>query len=90
MINLSQKDLEQLQRKGVSQEKVNNQIATFKAGIPFVNLIKAAVVSDGILQFSEEEQAENIAYFEGTRGDLELFKICACFRGRVQNVQSHL
>ncbi|WP_422349285.1 DUF4301 family protein [Flagellimonas sp.] len=74
MINLSQKDLEQLQRKGVSQEKVNNQIATFKAGIPFVNLIKAAVVSDGILQFSEEEQAENIAYFEGTRGDLELLK----------------
>ncbi|MEX0360700.1 MAG: DUF4301 family protein, partial [Allomuricauda sp.] len=74
MIDLSQKDLEQLQKKGVSQEKVNNQIATFKAGIPFVNLAKAAIVSDGILQFSEEEQAENIAYFEGTRGDLELLK----------------
>ncbi|WP_420401098.1 DUF4301 family protein [Flagellimonas sp.] len=74
MINLNQKDLEQLQKKGVSQEKVNNQIATFKAGIPFVNLLKAAVVSDGILQFSEAEQAEHIAYFEGARGDLELLK----------------
>ncbi|TMU55400.1 DUF4301 family protein [Flagellimonas algicola] len=74
MINLSQNDLEQLQKKGVSQEKVNNQIDTFKAGIPFVNLVKAAIVSDGILQFSATEQAANIAYFEDARGALELLK----------------
>lgn len=74
MINLNQKELEQLEKKGVSQEKVLNQIATFKAGIPFVKLVKAAVVSDGILRFTEAEEAENIAYFEGARGNLELLK----------------
>ncbi len=74
MIDLSQKDLEQLGKKGISQEKVINQIATFKAGIPFVGLNKAAVVGDGILRFSEKEQNDLIQYFEDTRGTLQLLK----------------
>ncbi|SHG51738.1 DUF4301 family protein [Flagellimonas flava] len=74
MIDLSQKDLEQLQKKGISKEKVEQQIETFTAGIPFVNLKKAAIVGDGILRFSEEEQKELVNYFEEKRGDLELLK----------------
>ncbi|KQC30917.1 DUF4301 family protein [Flagellimonas eckloniae] len=74
MIDLSQKDLEQLEEKGISKEKVAAQIETFKAGIPFVKLVKAAVVSDGILRFSNEEQNEIIQYFENFRGGLELLK----------------
>ncbi len=74
MIDLSQSDLEQLQKKGISKEKVATQIETFKAGIPFVKLVKAAVVSDGILRFSEQEQNEIIQYFEDSRGGLELLK----------------
>ena len=54
MIELSPKDLEQLDSKGISKEKVANQIETFKEGIPFVNLSQAAVVGNGILRFSEK------------------------------------
>ncbi|MEX0314907.1 MAG: DUF4301 family protein [Allomuricauda sp.] len=74
MSDLSQKDLAQMEKKGISQSKVENQIATFKAGIPFVNLEKAAVVSDGILRFSEDEQKELIQFFDDERRGLDLLK----------------
>ena len=74
MIELSPKDLEQLDSKGISKEKVANQIETFKEGIPFVNLSQAAVVGNGILRFSEKERLDLIQYFEDNRGALELLK----------------
>ncbi|MFN3138587.1 MAG: DUF4301 family protein [Allomuricauda sp.] len=74
MIELSPKDLEQLDSKGISKEKVANQIQTFKEGIPFVHLTQAAVVGNGILRFSEKERLDLIQYFEDNRGALELLK----------------
>nr|WP_293304151.1 DUF4301 family protein [Allomuricauda sp.] len=74
MIDLSSKDLEQLENKGISKEKVANQIETFKEGIPFVDLMKAAVISNGILRFSEKEQEGLVQYFEQNRGHLDLLK----------------
>ncbi|GLU43511.1 DUF4301 family protein [Allomuricauda sp. NBRC 101325] len=74
MIELSPKDLEQLDSKGISKEKVINQIETFKEGIPFVNLAQAAVVGNGILRFSEKEHDELVNYFETNRGSLDLLK----------------
>tara|TARA_R110002012_G_scaffold11597_4_gene52167 strand:+ start:4711 stop:6246 length:1536 start_codon:yes stop_codon:yes gene_type:complete len=74
MIELSSKDLKQLDSKGISKEKVQNQIQTFKEGIPFVELSQAAVVGNGILRFSEKEQLDLIQYFEDNRKNLELLK----------------
>ena len=74
MIELSPKDLEQLDSKGISKEKVNNQIQTFKEGIPFVQLSQAAVVGNGILRFSEKKQLDLLQYFEDNRKELELLK----------------
>ena len=51
-----QKDLEFLKSKGIAPEKVQDQIATFKQGIPFVALSKAAVIGDGIIRLNESEQ----------------------------------
>lgn len=74
MIEFSPDDLKQLESKGISKEKVLNQIETFKLGIPFVKLKKAATVSDGILRFSEKEQEELVHYFEDSRKSLDLLK----------------
>ena len=74
MIELSPKDLEQLDSKGISKEKVANQIQTFKEGIPFVQLSQAAVVGNGILRFSEKEQLDLLQYFEDNRKELDLLK----------------
>ena len=74
MITLSPKDLEQLDSKGITKEKVIRQIETFKEGIPFVKLVKAAVVGNGILRFSDKEQNDLVQYFEDHRGNLDLLK----------------
>lgn len=74
MVELDSKDLDQLASMGISKERVLAQVETFKRGIPFVHLDKAAVVGHGILRFSPGEQRELIAYFEAHSGQLELLK----------------
>ncbi|MEX0275179.1 MAG: DUF4301 family protein [Flavobacteriaceae bacterium] len=70
----TEQDLQLLSSKGISKEKVLDQIDIFKEGIPFVKLNKAAVVGDGILRFSEGEERELIGDFESKRKDLDLLK----------------
>ncbi|MEM8999391.1 MAG: DUF4301 family protein [Bacteroidota bacterium] len=74
MIDFLENDLEQLGKKGISKAKVLSQIETFKAGIPFVTLEKAAVVSNGILRFSKEEQHGLTQHFEKYSQNLKLLK----------------
>ncbi len=74
MIEFSPEDVKQFEEKGISREKVFAQIETFKEGIPFVNLKKAAVVGDGILRFSDVEEKDLISYFENASQGLNLLK----------------
>ncbi len=74
MVQFSERDLQQLKEKSISEEMVLKQIETFKEGIPFVALKKAAVVDDGIERFTEAEHKKLIEYFEGHRKNLKLKK----------------
>lgn len=74
MIQFTDQDLEQLRQKGISKEKVLNQVETFKAGIPFVNLIAAAVLDKGINKYSTEEEKDLIALFQSKKESLQLLK----------------
>ncbi|WP_350286428.1 DUF4301 family protein [uncultured Croceitalea sp.] len=74
MSDFTEKDLEQLAAKGISTAKVLKQIETFKEGIPFVNLERAAVVDKGISRFSAAEQQELINHFEANCTSLSLLK----------------
>ncbi len=74
MIKFSENDLQQLSGIGVSRDTVLRQIETFKEGIPFVCLEKAAVVSGGISRFSDEGEDELVRKFESSRKDLSLLK----------------
>ena len=49
-------------------------INTFKEGIPFVNLENAAVIGNGILKFSKEEEKELIAFYDSKLKDQSLIK----------------
>ncbi|NHF58719.1 DUF4301 family protein [Flavobacteriaceae bacterium TP-CH-4] len=73
-MKFSESDLQQLAQKGISKEKVLDQIETFKEGIPFVRLEKAAVVGDGIARFSPAEVEALIDIFEQSRKHLSLLK----------------
>ncbi len=74
MIEFSPMDLQQLEEKGISKEKVLDQIETFKEGIPFVRLEKAAIVSDGILKLSKAREKKLVRKFEELKRFLSLLK----------------
>ncbi len=74
MTVFSENDLQLLESKGISQEQVEEQIDTFKEGIPFVNLENAAVVSAGISEFSQDEEETLVDNFENARDSLALLK----------------
>ena len=73
-MNFTEQDLKKLKEKGISKEKVLEQVATFKEGIPFVSLEKAAVIGEGISSFSDAEQKSLVAYFEANSQSYTLLK----------------
>ncbi|WP_394748429.1 DUF4301 family protein [Spongiimicrobium salis] len=73
-MDFSEKDNIQLLQKGISKDKVLDQIAIFKEGIPFVTLEKAAVVDDGILKFSNHDLQHLIHKFDASKNELSLLK----------------
>ena len=74
MMKLTENDLELLSSKGISKEKVRDQIEIFMEGIPFVHLEKAAIVGEGILKFTNREQNALVQIFENAKEGLSLLK----------------
>ncbi len=74
MISFSEKDIEQLMSKGISREKVLDQIQTFEEGIPFVHLDRPALINDGILKFTAKEEKSLVKQFEDARDRHKLLK----------------
>ncbi len=73
-MQFSETDLKQLSEKGVSKEKVVDQINTFKEGIPFVHLEEPAIVGNGISRFSDTEGEALVAAFEAVAAGSDLLK----------------
>ena len=57
-------DLIYIQNRGNSIEKIQQQLDFFIQGIPKINLVRSAKVGDGIWQFSEEDTAVFVNYFD--------------------------
>ena len=74
MNQFSENDIQLLEKKGITKTKVREQIETFENGIPFVKLVKAAVVGDGISNFSTDDENRIIADFESAQKGLSLLK----------------
>ncbi|MDG3583060.1 DUF4301 family protein [Galbibacter pacificus] len=74
MIDLTEADKKQMQKKGISESQVTEQIETFKRGIPYVNLLAAATIDHGIHQFSDAEKEKYISLFEKQKDTLNLLK----------------
>lgn len=74
MIDFTEKDIIQLEKKGISKDKVARQVETFKEGIPFVDLKKAAVVDFGITKVNKAEEKELISFFEDNIEGRKLLK----------------
>ena len=69
-----EKDLQQIRQHGLSVEDVERQIAHFKEGFPYLNVVRAASPRDGIVQLGEEEQQRLIAAYDNQAAKLKIVK----------------
>jgi len=60
----TQEDLTQLQSKGISQQQIENQLACFKNGFPFLKIHASASVEKGIRKMDTEEEKTFINNWE--------------------------
>lgn len=55
---LTDSDLKSLEKRGISIEKVNEQLGSLKTGFPYLDLAAAASVEKGILRLNEQAQSK--------------------------------
>ncbi len=73
-MNFSQRNIKQIEEKGLSVEGVEEQIGIFKQGNKALDIQAAATVWDGIFFYSEQEKYEYISYYEKQKDQLEIVK----------------
>jgi hypothetical protein len=72
---LSEKDLAQLSKCGISPAEMNQQIDFFKSGFPWMNLEKSASIGNGIFQFSPDQLQEFMDRFDQQKSALSILKM---------------
>jgi hypothetical protein len=70
----SEKDIKQIEKKGLTAEKITSQIELFKSGLPFIDLQSAATINNGILKLSNEERKTSIDSFDAERNNYSIIK----------------
>lgn len=73
-MNFTKEQIKQIEEKGLTVEKVLNQIKTFKSGLPHVNLKSEAIIGHGILNISEEEKKEYLTFYNEQKDNLSIVK----------------
>ncbi|MFP4620573.1 MAG: DUF4301 family protein [Bacteroidales bacterium] len=54
MEELTNKDIEQIHQKGLTEKDIDRQIENFIQGFPFIPLVKAAIPNEGIVCFDQD------------------------------------
>ncbi len=70
----TQKDLNQITTKGITEEQANGQVSLLKNGMSFSNLVAAATIGEGINQYNAEETQELISYYETAKEKTNIVK----------------
>lgn len=71
---LTKKDLKQIEKNGLSVQKIYNQLTTFSLGIPSVDIITAASVGNGIEIIPRDSEQKLIDLFDKHRAALDIVK----------------
>lgn len=71
---LNPQDIEQIKERGSDLDTVKEQIESFKHGFPFLKVIRAASVPDGIKKLNEKELNEATGLFDQKSQDSDIVK----------------
>jgi len=70
----SEKDILQIESKGLTVQKVNEQIEIFKTGLPFVTIKDVATLGNGIFKLNQQEKQHYINYYDSRRENISILK----------------
>lgn len=73
-MNFSEKDIQQIERKGLTVKKVRRQIQLFENGLSFANLVSEATIDNGILRLTTDEIDHFISCFEAKKDEVSILK----------------
>lgn len=73
-MNFTDKDIKQIEAKGLTIEHVESQIELFKTGIPNTNIADAAIIGNGILKLDSNLVQEYVSHFESNKDNVQLLK----------------
>ncbi|WP_179004301.1 DUF4301 family protein [Winogradskyella forsetii] len=73
-MNFTEKDIKQIESKGLSLDEVKKQVHIFEAGIPFTNIAEAATTDSGIMTLNDSLIDMFIASFEAEKDKKTLLK----------------
>ncbi|MFC2100564.1 DUF4301 family protein [Bacteroidota bacterium] len=71
---LSDKDLKQLQIKGISKQKIKEQLANFQIGFPFIKLLRPSTKGDGLSIFPDKEKTKYISLYKKLQDSKKIVK----------------
>ena len=73
-MSLSKTDIEQLKKHGLTSENIRQQLKIFSKGIPFIKIVKAGSIGNGIESISKVDQNRLIEYYDLNKQKKEIVK----------------
>ena len=73
-MSFSNKDIKQIEAKGISIEHVNSQVERLKAGTSFSNIIEAAAINNGIERFNDNDLEFFIKLYQSKQNSISALK----------------
>ena len=70
----SKEDLQQIEKHGLTSERVERQIENFRTGFPYLGIVRAAAAGDGVRVLAEEEIARAEARYDNEAKQLKIVK----------------
>ncbi len=67
-------DLQQIQARGSALAVIEQQVEHFRTGFPFMDIVKAATVGEGIIRLADEEIERLVAAYEAKLPHLKVIK----------------
>lgn len=71
---LTETDIKQIEKHGLTLNKVYRQLEIFTRGIPFADVVTTASIGNGIRQIESEERQALEALYEKRKGSLDIVK----------------
>jgi hypothetical protein len=73
-LDFSEKDIQQIENKGLTLKEVEQQVKLFENGLPFANLVSEATIDNGIVRLPKNQLDNYISKFDDRKNKISILK----------------